>query len=304
MSYKSVLGTGLPKTLGRGSFVGASRLGGTCLWNYTLVIYLAHMEAHRLNSRQDRVVRSIAAAGGRTCARPGCPAPARSTLTFAYDAKQARLVPLLPEVDPASYDLCGGHADRTSPPHGWTLSDERPPDPEGAPVDLADEGRTVAVISAALRAVPTERPDDPSAAPSTPEPEPEPRPAPEPPPPAAGPAREPRPVPAALDQGAPRRTGTDTRTSTVADVDDLRALTEAAAELAGAEVEVVLDELAQLDAVAAVPSATPTLFDAPIDAAQETAGVATLEADRDLLDDFDEVVDGASLSPEGHAQVW
>ncbi|HEX9890277.1 MAG TPA: DUF3499 family protein [Nitriliruptorales bacterium] len=180
------------------------------------------VEGHGLR-KSDRVVRPITAAGGRTCARPGCPALARSTLTFAYEAKQAHLVGLLPEIDPASYDLCTTHADRTSPPFGWTICDERPPENGGAALDLADEDATVAVISAALKAVPPLAPPD---------------------------------------QARPD--------------EDVLALAEAAEVLAGAEVEIALQELTEVDAVVSSLSSSPTL-------------------------PFDE---DAPLSPDGHAQVW
>ena len=77
-------------------------------------------------------------------------------------------------VDPQGYDLCVPHAGRTDPPRGWELSDRRPDEDRVAsePVgpalrDLGGEA-TVAVLAAALRAVP-----DPTPAPveaDTPEP--------------------------------------------------------------------------------------------------------------------------------------
>ena len=254
------------------------------------------MEAQGLR-KTDRVVRPIAAAGGRTCARPGCPAPAQATLVFAYDEKQARLTGLLPERDPASYDLCTGHAERTSPPFGWTLTDERPPD-DDAPVDLSDEDRTVAVISAALRAVPS-APDRSAPAPhddhgdttSTPD------------------TRAPRPVLAARDD------------------DEVQALSQAAEALADAEVEVALDELRGLadehqdqhqDEPETADVATMTLtlpFEPDADTsdglddvvALDDAFEVDLDVDLEVGLDLDVDVDldeDAPLTPEGHAQIW
>ena len=100
---------------------------------------------------RDAVVRSFARAVARPCARPGCPAPAASTLSFRYASREAWLAELRDDPTPETYDLCGSHADRTRPPHGWQLVDRRP-------VDAADDGpegfgddRTVAVLAAALR---------------------------------------------------------------------------------------------------------------------------------------------------------
>lgn len=65
-------------------------------------------------------------------------------------------MPLLPDGGPETYDLCGDHADRTRPPHGWMLHDERP---DEVPVDAPDSAelgspQTVAVLAAALRGEP------------------------------------------------------------------------------------------------------------------------------------------------------
>lgn len=99
------------------------------------------------------VVRPLSRAAGRPCSRPGCPSPARATLTFAYGTRDARLQALTEQPSPQAYDLCGSHADRTTPPHGWSLHDDRPSedalDGSGS-VELGGE-RTVAVLAAALR---------------------------------------------------------------------------------------------------------------------------------------------------------
>ncbi len=115
-------------------------------------------------ARRDAVVRPLSRAAERPCARPGCPTPARATLTFAYAQREAWLERLHDTDEPQAYDLCGTHASRTRPPHGWSLRDRRPPEerdidpPPVTPADLGGE-RTVAVLAAALRAVPDVAPE-------------------------------------------------------------------------------------------------------------------------------------------------
>ena len=94
-------------------------------------------------------VRAIARAAGRTCSRPSCETPAAATLVFTYTERVARLVDLLEQAEPQTYDLCPAHADRTKPPVGWELADTRPP-PTDAPRRLEDD-ETVEVLAAALR---------------------------------------------------------------------------------------------------------------------------------------------------------
>jgi hypothetical protein len=107
----------------------------------------------------DAVVHRFATAVQRPCARPGCSTSARATLSFRYAAQEAVLEVLLPEARPQTYDLCLDHAARTTPPRGWQLRDRRPEDerrpvdPSLPPPDLGGD-RTVAVLAAALRAVP------------------------------------------------------------------------------------------------------------------------------------------------------
>jgi hypothetical protein len=82
--------------------------------------------------------------------------PANATLTFAYELRSARVGELSDEAMPEAYDLCGDHADRTKPPYGWSLTDERPDEPlqpGQRPRDLGSD-RTVAVLAAALRGDP------------------------------------------------------------------------------------------------------------------------------------------------------
>lgn len=104
-------------------------------------------------ARPSGVVRPISRAATRRCSRPGCPSLATATLSFRYDEQHARLEALVPDSGPETYDLCGEHADRTRPPFGWSLKDDRP---EEVPVDTPDvadlsSARTVAVLAAALR---------------------------------------------------------------------------------------------------------------------------------------------------------
>jgi hypothetical protein len=73
------------------------------------------------------------------------------TLVFQYEARLAQLL-VLQDGGPETYDLCGDHADRTKPPVGWTLQDDRPDDLGGTPAagDLGSP-QTVAVLAAVLR---------------------------------------------------------------------------------------------------------------------------------------------------------
>jgi hypothetical protein len=60
----------------------------------------------------------------RLCARPGCGATATAVLTFQYATRTVWLSDQ-GEPDPAAIDLCSRHADRLSPPRGWTGHDRR-----------------------------------------------------------------------------------------------------------------------------------------------------------------------------------
>lgn len=95
---------------------------------------------------------------GRSCARPACPGVASATLTFDYTARETRLGLLESEPRPEAYDLCDLHAQRTRPPNGWRLIDERPSSPgstEPGPLPgllpglVADRG-AVALLEQAL----------------------------------------------------------------------------------------------------------------------------------------------------------
>ncbi|HEX5613932.1 MAG TPA: DUF3499 family protein [Acidimicrobiia bacterium] len=62
----------------------------------------------------------------RTCARPGCTAPAITTLQFLPTRREARLVALDPAGAPVPGDRCEHHATAVVLPRGWQLCDERP----------------------------------------------------------------------------------------------------------------------------------------------------------------------------------
>jgi hypothetical protein len=105
------------------------------------------------------MVHPIGLAVERPCARPDCSAPGTASLTFAYTTREAWIGVLDDDPRTQSYDLCARHVDRVRPPLGWQLRDERPEDDRRAqatptpPTDLGGD-RTVAVLAAALRAVP------------------------------------------------------------------------------------------------------------------------------------------------------
>ncbi len=119
----------------------------------------------------DAAVLRLAARNERTCARPACEAAAVATLSFSYADRQVELAPLVERREPQTYDLCTAHAARTQPPYGWQLRDRRPEDtrqPDARPSVPADLGgdRTVAVLAAALRAVPGAVSEDAARAPA------------------------------------------------------------------------------------------------------------------------------------------
>jgi hypothetical protein len=70
---------------------------------------------------------------GRVCQRAGCQQSATVTLSFRYDARQASLVDLSADKEPAYYDLCAFHADLLIVPKGWERLDRRTPPPEPEP---------------------------------------------------------------------------------------------------------------------------------------------------------------------------
>ncbi|MEX0831997.1 MAG: DUF3499 family protein [Nitriliruptoraceae bacterium] len=117
-------------------------------------------EDPRRAARTHAVVHPLSRVVRRPCARPACPSPAIATLTFDYRRREAWVDVLVDESDPGSYDLCAGHVGRTRAPQGWKLRDRRPTDeryqdtPPVRPADFSSQ-RTIAVIAAALRAVPS-----------------------------------------------------------------------------------------------------------------------------------------------------
>lgn len=90
----------------------------------------------------------------RGCARPGCPETASATLSFRYASREVHLAELAAEPDPQTYDLCASHAERTRPPSGWELSDERRSAARAAtvegPVPAIGDPHTVGVLARAL----------------------------------------------------------------------------------------------------------------------------------------------------------
>ena len=59
-----------------------------------------------------------------TCVR--CSTPAAALMTFDYNDQAVWLDELEPDAEPGrGYSLCTEHADRMTPPLGWTLTDRR-----------------------------------------------------------------------------------------------------------------------------------------------------------------------------------
>lgn len=58
-------------------------------------------------------------------------------MTFSYPDALVWLDDMVEEFDSFGYPLCADHADRLSPPHGWTLSDRRTVARLFAPVHVA-----------------------------------------------------------------------------------------------------------------------------------------------------------------------
>lgn len=61
----------------------------------------------------------------RTCARPLCNMPSAVVLLFDYGGRHVVLDWVPAQRNPNLLEVCVDHADRFSPPRGWTLSDER-----------------------------------------------------------------------------------------------------------------------------------------------------------------------------------
>jgi hypothetical protein len=61
----------------------------------------------------------------RTCAKMRCEAEPVATITLGYAEREVVIGALLAERDPNLLDLCREHADRMTPPVGWTVRDTR-----------------------------------------------------------------------------------------------------------------------------------------------------------------------------------
>ncbi len=70
-----------------------------------------------------------------SCAR--CGSPASYQMTFAYGDGAVWLDDLIDALLPHGYSLCADHADRMTPPLGWTLTDRRTVTRLFAPVNVA-----------------------------------------------------------------------------------------------------------------------------------------------------------------------
>ena len=57
----------------------------------------------------------------RLCSKVGCAREAVATLTYVYADSMAVLGPLSQSAEPHSYDLCARHAERSTPPQGWSM---------------------------------------------------------------------------------------------------------------------------------------------------------------------------------------
>lgn len=70
-----------------------------------------------------------------SCTR--CKAPAAAVMTFNYSDSAVWMDDLTDQVAAYGYLLCADHADRMTPPHGWTLTDRRTVTRLFAPVQVA-----------------------------------------------------------------------------------------------------------------------------------------------------------------------
>lgn len=94
---------------------------------------------HRRSRRARRAATAVSARWhrvtavslSRKCSRTACPHGAVATLTYVYADSTAVLGPLATYAEPHTYDLCGDHAGRLTPPRGWDIvrleSDYGPP---------------------------------------------------------------------------------------------------------------------------------------------------------------------------------
>ncbi|MGI9609802.1 MAG: DUF3499 family protein [Acidimicrobiia bacterium] len=70
-----------------------------------------------------------------SCAR--CGSPAAAHMTFSYPDSAVWLGDLVADAEPHGYALCADHADRMTPPQGWTLTDRRTVTRLFAPLSVA-----------------------------------------------------------------------------------------------------------------------------------------------------------------------
>jgi hypothetical protein len=70
-----------------------------------------------------------------SCAK--CGAPAAAVMTFNYSDGAVWMDDLSEPIDKYGYLMCADHADRMTPPHGWTLTDRRTVTRLFAPVQVA-----------------------------------------------------------------------------------------------------------------------------------------------------------------------
>lgn len=70
-----------------------------------------------------------------SCTR--CGAPAAAVMTFNYSDGAVWMDDLLDQIDGFGYLFCADHADRMTPPYGWTLTDRRTVTRLFAPVQVA-----------------------------------------------------------------------------------------------------------------------------------------------------------------------
>jgi Protein of unknown function (DUF3499) len=61
----------------------------------------------------------------RTCAKMRCDGEPVSTITLAYSERVVLVGDLIADRDPNLLDLCWEHAQRMTPPVGWTIRDQR-----------------------------------------------------------------------------------------------------------------------------------------------------------------------------------
>jgi hypothetical protein len=66
-----------------------------------------------------------------------CGSPASTHMTFSYNDSAVWLDEIAGPTEPYGYSLCSNHADRMTPPQGWTLTDRRSTTRLFAPLSVA-----------------------------------------------------------------------------------------------------------------------------------------------------------------------